>query len=120
MLKQIILLCCLCGALAQKYHTLNDDYDEDAAVKRPGLLKKQFECFLDKGPCTPVWDSYKKYISEAVERSCDKCLPNQEHEFKKFLAEGKRSMPDMYDAFRARYDPTGQYWPRLEVELQKY
>lgn len=41
------------------YDAKYDFYDVDYFVQNPRLLNKYLDCFLDKGPCTPIGKVFK-------------------------------------------------------------
>lgn len=47
------------GTYDRKY----DYFDIDTLVQNPRLLQKYMDCFLDKGPCTPIGRVFKSKYS---------------------------------------------------------
>lgn len=46
---------------AQKYYDSRYDYyDTDNLIQNTRLLKKYLDCFLSKGPCTPIGRLFKR------------------------------------------------------------
>lgn len=61
MKKTFILLLIISCVLTEDnfYDRRYDYYDIDQFVENPRLLKKYLDCFLEKGPCTPVGRVFK-------------------------------------------------------------
>lgn len=55
----LILIEVIC-AQEKYYESKYDYYDVDSLIQNPRLLQKYLDCFLEKGPCTPVGRVFRR------------------------------------------------------------
>ncbi|KAM3963369.1 chemosensory protein 15 [Aphomia sociella] len=98
-----------------KYYDQRYDYfDVDNLVQNPRLLKKYIDCFLDKGPCTPVGRVFKLVLPEVVVTSCAKCTPSQKNFARKTFDAFKRLMPEDHEELKKKIDPSNKFYESFE------
>ncbi|XP_047521456.1 ejaculatory bulb-specific protein 3-like [Pieris napi] len=103
------------------YFTTDNDYlDIDTAMKDPTLVKGFIDCFVDRAPCDPLSQSYKKNMPEAVPTACHRCNDPQKHLWNRFLTALKESYPQYYWDYEEKYDPNHIYLPLLEKAVAEY
>ncbi|XP_072942931.1 uncharacterized protein [Epargyreus clarus] len=102
------------------YQTENDYIDIDAVIADLPTLQSFADCFLEKGHCTSLTESYRRNIQDSVIRACDRCNLPQKERYAKFLKGLQARLPHEYLAFRQKYDPHGIYFHALEAELAKF
>lgn len=54
------------GTEKDYYDRRYDYYDIDHLIQNPRLLKKYLDCFLDKGPCTPIGRLFKRKLNHFI------------------------------------------------------
>ncbi|CAH0713310.1 unnamed protein product, partial [Brenthis ino] len=108
------------GAEVVYFITGNDNLDVDPIIGNVTLLQTYVDCFLDKGPCSELQESYKRNMVESVEGICNRCSPSQKKMFRRFLDGLKKVLPKEYEKFKLKYDPKNQYFDALEEELAKF
>ncbi|CAG9563964.1 unnamed protein product [Danaus chrysippus] len=119
-MKTIIFLAVIVFAVADPEFYQVDTLDMEKMQKDPQEFKRLVDCLLDRGPCTPVYSTYRSIVKESVESICTKCSPAQKNAFWLFLKALKDAVPEDYDNFRQKYDADNKYFNILEPELSKY
>ncbi|CAH4030402.1 unnamed protein product [Pieris brassicae] len=122
-MKIILLLAVVCAALADTidfFSTADDNLDMEAVVNDPDKLKAMTDCFLDKGPCDPVAQSYKIIIPESIAHACGRCNAAQKHLAHSYLRGLFWKIPEDYDNFLKKYDPQGIYFDNFMEAIKDY
>ncbi|XP_063626807.1 ejaculatory bulb-specific protein 3-like [Cydia splendana] len=116
---RVFLFCFLvCSVVSDDYYNRRYDYfDVDTLVENPRLLQKYMECFLDKGPCTPVGRVFKRVLPELVATGCAKCTPSQRRFAKRTFAAFKRDLPESHAELKKKIDPTNQNYDNFERKI---
>ncbi|XP_062529820.1 chemosensory protein 15 isoform X1 [Bombyx mori] len=115
--KSVLFLCLifLPYALNQKYYDSRYDYyDIDHLVQNPRLLKKYLDCFLGKGPCTPIGRLFKQVMPEVITTACAKCTPTQKRFARKTFNAFRRYFPETLMELRRKFDPESKYYDAFE------
>ncbi|XP_031765796.1 allergen Tha p 1 isoform X2 [Galleria mellonella] len=99
------------------YDRKYDSFDGDYFVQNPRLLQRYIECFLDKGPCTPVGRVFKSVLPELITTSCAKCTPSQKNFARKTFDAFKKFLPNEYDELKKKIDPTNIYIDSFEKAI---
>lgn len=103
------------SSLAQETYSRKYDYfDIDYLVQNPRLLKKYIDCFLGKGPCTPIGRVFKLVLPEIVATSCAKCTPIQRSFINKAFTAFKKYLPQSHEDLRKKLDPDDKYYEAFE------
>nr|QEI46803.1 chemosensory protein 5 [Galleria mellonella] len=106
----LITLCLLGAAIAQeKYDSIDDNFDISEVLGNDRLLQAYSRCLLNKGPCTPEIKKVKERIPEILETRCAKCTDKQKKMGKQLVQEVKKTHPEIWKEFVAKYDPNGKY-----------
>ncbi|XP_072942933.1 ejaculatory bulb-specific protein 3-like [Epargyreus clarus] len=119
-MKFVILFAMVSLAAAQFYVTEDDYVDIDAVIADLPSLQSYSDCFLDRGPCTSLTQSFKDVIPDAVRRACDRCNVPQKQRFGRFLQGLQARLREDYELFRQKYDPMNIYFDALEAELSQF
>ncbi|XP_047521482.1 allergen Tha p 1-like [Pieris napi] len=122
---KIILLLAVVGAAASAdtidfFSTADDNLDMEAVINDPAKLKAMTDCFLDKGPCDPVAQSYKLIIPQAFPHACGRCNDAQKHLAHTYLRGLLSKIPEDYDGFLKKYDPQGIYLDNFMEAVKDY
>ncbi|XP_041985132.1 ejaculatory bulb-specific protein 3-like [Aricia agestis] len=96
------------------YGDINENFKFEDLEKNPAALKKQVDCYLDRAPCDDIPQHYKTHIREEIVNSCAECDVRLKHNIKTFLHILKKTLPEEYKSFRAKYDPDGTLFDRIE------
>ncbi|KAJ0174095.1 hypothetical protein K1T71_010241 [Dendrolimus kikuchii] len=120
--KQVILLYfCLVLVVAETdkdyYDRRYDYYDIDHLIQNPRLLKKYLDCFLDKGPCTPIGRLFKQVLPEVVTTACGKCTTSQKRLSRKTFNAFKRYFPETFAELKKKLDPQDKYYTAFEKAI---
>ncbi|CAF4807954.1 unnamed protein product [Pieris macdunnoughi] len=122
-MKIILLLAVVGAALANEvdvYTTANDNLDMQAVVNDPKKLQAMTDCFMDKGPCGPVAQSYKLIVPDSIARACDRCNDAQKHLANTYVRGLYWNLPDEYKNFMKKYDPHGIYEDNFRKAVKDY
>ncbi|XP_073953866.1 ejaculatory bulb-specific protein 3-like [Choristoneura fumiferana] len=112
----IILL--VSSVLCQDYYDRRYDYfDVETLAQNPRLLKKYMECFLDRGPCTPVGRVFKRVLPEIIVTGCAKCSPSQRRFARRTFEAFKQYLPDGHTELKTRLDPSHKYYDNFEKKI---
>lgn len=57
------------------------------------------------------------HVSEAVKEACKDCSPRLKHNIKWIIKAMRLNFPNEYEAFRERYDPTGENFDHIEAAV---
>ncbi|XP_061384133.1 allergen Tha p 1-like [Danaus plexippus] len=102
------------------------DYYDLVKLDMPKLSKdpKEFkifvDCILDKGPCSPLYKTYRAIVQDTFDHKCKRCSDYQRHCYWQFLQGLKALFPQDYISFKAKYDPENKYFNDLESLLNNY
>ncbi|KAG6454413.1 hypothetical protein O3G_MSEX008691 [Manduca sexta] len=111
----LFLSLCFVSVFSQKYYDSRYDYyDGDNLIQNTRLLKKYLDCFLTKGPCTPIGRLFKQIIPEVIVTACGKCTPNQKRFARKTFNAFKRNFPESHAELRQKFDPENKYYDAFE------
>ncbi|XP_045490494.1 uncharacterized protein LOC110997583 [Pieris rapae] len=122
-MKIILLLAIVGAALAGKidfFSTADDYLDMEAVVNDPAKLKAMTDCFLDRGPCDPVAQSYKIIIPESMAHACGRCNDAQKHLANTYLRGLFWKIPEDYDNFLKKFDPQGIFLDKFMEAVKDY
>ncbi|KAL0820547.1 hypothetical protein ABMA28_006398 [Loxostege sticticalis] len=101
------------GTYDRKY----DYFDIDTLVQNPRLLQKYMDCFLDKGPCTPIGRVFKIALPEVVATGCSKCTPAQRSFARRTFGAFKRLLPAQHEELKKLLDPNNKYYDTFEKAI---
>ncbi|XP_041983828.1 ejaculatory bulb-specific protein 3-like [Aricia agestis] len=100
------------------YHdTMDDNHDFNAVMADKKLLRQHLDCYLDKGPCNDVMQSYKKHIPTFIRESCARCNPPQKHMLKTWLDGLEKVDPEGFRQYSKKYDPGNIYITPLRAAV---
>nr|XP_021190506.2 ejaculatory bulb-specific protein 3 isoform X1 [Helicoverpa armigera] len=120
-LKVSILVLCLflvsINAQQRFYDRRYDYYDIDTLIQNPRLLKKYLDCFLEKGPCTPIGRVFRQILPDAVATACEKCSPSQRRLARKTFNAIRRNFPQGYVELMSKLDPKNKYYEAFEKAI---
>ncbi|XP_059486434.1 ejaculatory bulb-specific protein 3-like [Neocloeon triangulifer] len=94
-----LLLLALSGVIfaqtAQRFNEaeLNDD----------ALVRRRFNCVLDRGPCDRAGNALKAAIPVYGRNNCQKCTPQQKAQARRVLAKLQQRYPNEVAQVRAKY-----------------
>ncbi|XP_061384134.1 allergen Tha p 1-like [Danaus plexippus] len=119
-MKTIIFLAVIAFAVAdpELYDVVTLDMDK--MEKDPQEFKSLIDCLLDRGPCTPVFQTYRGIVQEATENICKKCNPYQKRAYWHFLRILRTTNPVDYENFRQKFDADNVYVDILESVLRGF
>ncbi|KAF5299918.1 hypothetical protein FQR65_LT09313 [Abscondita terminalis] len=92
-----------------KYTTKYDDFDVDAIINSPRLLKNYVNCAIEKGPCTAEGEELKKNIPDALQTDCSKCSDKQKQLTDKVLQYLMENELEYWELLQNKYDPERKY-----------
>ncbi|XP_075981780.1 ejaculatory bulb-specific protein 3-like isoform X1 [Anticarsia gemmatalis] len=119
--KCSILLVCffIAAVIAQEkyYDRRYDYYDIDNLIQNRRLLKKYLDCFLAKGPCTPIGRVFRQLLPEVVATACKRCSPSQRRLARKAFFAFRRFFPESYEELMAKLDPKNKYYEAFEKAI---
>lgn len=116
----IILLIISCVLTQEKFYDRRYDYyDIDQFVENPRLLKKYLDCFLDRGPCTPVGRVFRAVLPEIVRTACSKCSPSQKRFARRTFEAFQRYSPESHSELKKKLDPQNKYFTAFETVLSR-
>ncbi|KPJ09665.1 Putative odorant-binding protein A10 [Papilio machaon] len=95
------------------YDRRYDYYDLDNLFQNPRLLRKYMNCFLDKGPCTPVGRVFKQLLPEVVMSACAKCSPSQRRLARNTFEAFDKYLADSRDELKRKLDPQNVYFEKF-------
>ncbi|OWR46842.1 chemosensory protein [Danaus plexippus plexippus] len=119
-MKSIVLFAVIAIAFAEYPYYNLVKLDMDHISKDPLELRRLSDCLLDRGPCTPVYDTYKAVTKEAIESLCMKCSLYQKHIFWQFLQALRAISPNDYILYKQKYDVDNKYFGILESILSQF
>ncbi|KAH9642515.1 hypothetical protein HF086_008925 [Spodoptera exigua] len=99
------------------YDRRYDYYEIDTLIQNPRLLKKYLDCFLGKGPCTPIGRVFRQILPEAVQTACKKCTPSQRRLARKTFNAFKGYFPETHEELRKKLDPKNKYYEAFEKAI---
>ncbi|CAK1552535.1 unnamed protein product [Leptosia nina] len=95
----------ICGIAEEFYDGRYDYYDTDYLVQNPRLLKKYMNCFLNRGPCTPIGREFKLVLPEIVRTECSRCTTSQKRLAQRTFEAFKIYLHDDYIILKHKLDP---------------
>ncbi|KAL4715042.1 hypothetical protein ACJJTC_003193 [Scirpophaga incertulas] len=98
----------------QYYDRKYDLFDIDTLVQNPRLLEKYMDCFLDKGPCTPIGRVFKVALPEVIITGCGKCTPAQRSFARRTFAAFRKQLPVQHALLKKHLDPQSKYFDKFE------
>ncbi|KAL3288644.1 hypothetical protein HHI36_003077 [Cryptolaemus montrouzieri] len=101
------------------YDSKFDNIDLDEIFRSDRLLKNYFDCFMERGKCTPQGAQIKKNLPDALKTECAKCTEKQKEKAKKTLNFLLDEKPDMYKELEAKYD-SEQIYRKKKAEVGKF
>lgn len=112
-----ILQLVLSATQREYYDKRYDYYDTDHLIQNPRLLKKYLDCFLDKGPCTPIGRLFKQVLPEVITTACAKCTTSQKRFSRKTFDAFNRYFPESVAELRQKLDPQDKYYKSFEKAI---
>ncbi|XP_041972090.1 ejaculatory bulb-specific protein 3-like [Aricia agestis] len=106
--------------MAAAYTDMDDTLSVEDLVKDKPRFQGEVSCFMDKGPCTQQYMSYKKHLLEVVSDGCRECNARERHMFRVFLKGLRDNLPAEYKAFRDKYDPDNKHFDAAAAAVQNY
>ncbi|CAK1552533.1 unnamed protein product [Leptosia nina] len=100
-MKVIVLLAVVALVSAQE--------NLEQAIADPAKLQGLVDCFLDRAPCSDGPAGFKEMTPKALETSCGNCNPAQRHLANVFFGALQKNLPNEFDNFVNKYDPSRQH-----------
>ena len=104
----------------EKYTEENDDLDIEGVIKDADTMKAFTGCFMDTADCDHVSGDFKKDLPEAIQTACAKCTDKQKHITKRYFEGLEEKYPELYQAFKNKYDPENKYFAALKAAIAKF
>ncbi|XP_026729694.1 ejaculatory bulb-specific protein 3-like isoform X3 [Trichoplusia ni] len=99
------------------YDRRYDYYDIDNLIQNVRLLKKYLDCFLEKGPCTPIGRVFRQLLPEAIATACKKCSPSQRRLARKTFNALRNHFPEGHDELIKKLDPKTKYYAAFQKAI---
>ncbi|KAJ8717290.1 hypothetical protein PYW08_005689 [Mythimna loreyi] len=110
MIALLLAVFALAAPSALAYDEKYDKIDVDKILADDGLFTAYINCMLDKGECTQEHSAdFRQLLPEVIATSCAKCNAIQKQNVRKTVKALSEKRPDDFIAFRAKYDPKGEY-----------
>lgn len=100
------------------YSSRYDNLDIDTILSSNRLVNNYVDCLLSRKPCPPEGKDLKRILPEALRTKCGRCSSTQKENALKIITTLYYSYPDLYQALRERWDPSGEYHRRFEEYLR--
>nr|UXY92026.1 chemosensory protein [Spodoptera frugiperda] len=116
----LIFMCLFIATVVSQekfYDRRYDYYEIDTLIQNPRLLKKYLDCFLWRGPCTPIGRVFRQILPEAVQTACKKCTQSQRRLARKTFDAFKGYFPEIHEELRKRLDPKNKYYEAFEKAI---
>nr|QIJ45722.1 chemosensory protein [Glyphodes pyloalis] len=114
---QAFCLMFVLGTQQKFYDSKYDYFDIDSLVQNPRLLRNYMDCFLDKGPCTPIGRVFKIALPEVIATSCSKCTPAQRSFAKRTFGAFRRDLPELNEELKKHLDPGNKHFDKFEKTI---
>lgn len=101
----------------KKYTSKFDNTDVMMILKNKRLLRKYFECVMERGPCTMDGKELKKHVRDAIQTGCAKCTYIQEQKAIQIVEYLMKHELSMWKQLTAKYDPTGEWRQKYEDSI---